>query len=300
MEFRNLATFVRAAELHSFSAAARELGYSQSAISMQIGQLEEELGTRLFDRVGRSIALTQQGVRFFGYAQNILRMTENALQVMKQTQKISGQLRIAMAESVCMSIIPETLTRYHTLYPEVQVVVTTGDTREMFLALAQNDVDMVYTLDNQLYRSDLVVALSAPEQVVFVAPAGHPLASKDGLTVRDCLEYPFILTEKGFSYRSQLDAFLAERDLEVTPFLELGNTEVIARLVAGGQGLSLLPEFVVREQLRSGNIVRLPVVDFTAALWRQLLYHKGKWISPAMQAFIDLLCGNGREEEDKE
>ena len=289
MEYRNLVTFVRASELRSFSAAARELGYSQSAVSMQISQLEEELDTRLFDRVGRSIALTQQGMRFLGYAQDILRMTQSAQQAMKHTPVISGQLRIAMAESVCMSIFPPVLTRYHELYPQVEVVVLTGDTSGMFRALSQNDVDLVYTLDDQIFRGDCVVAMSEPEQVLFVAPKGHPLAGRTGLQVRDCLGYPFILTEKGFSYRSQLDAFLAERSLEVTPFLEIGNTEVIARLVAGGQGLSLLPEFVVRERLQKGEVVRLDVTDFTAGLWRQVIYHKGKWISPAMQAFIDLL-----------
>ena len=111
MEFRNLSTFVRVAELRSFSAAARELDYSQSAVSMQIAQLEEELGTRLFDRVGRSIALTEQGARFYGYAQNILRMTENACREMNNTSGVSGQLRIALAESLCMIGFPEVLGR---------------------------------------------------------------------------------------------------------------------------------------------------------------------------------------------
>ena len=83
MEFRNLTTFVRAAELRSFSQAARQLGYSQSAVSMQIGQLEAELNTSLFDRVGKTVALTPQGLRFFEYAQNILRMAESAREDMK-------------------------------------------------------------------------------------------------------------------------------------------------------------------------------------------------------------------------
>ena len=289
MEFRNLITFVRAAELRSFSHAARQLGYSQSAVSMQISQLEAELNTPLFDRVGKTIALTPQGLRFYEYAQNMLRMAESAREEMKNAAAVSGQLRIAMAESICMSLFPPVLERFCARYPDVRVVLQTGTTEDMFRALAQNDVDMIYHLDNQIYRSDLVVPVSQPVPIIFVAPAGHPLAKRETVSLEECLGYPFILTEKGMSYRSQLDAQLAERGLELNPFIELGNTDVIARLVGQGMGLSFLPEFVVREPLERGVIARLNVDGIHVSLWRQLIYHKGKWMTPAMQAMIDAI-----------
>lgn len=170
MELRNLATFVRAAELHSFSQAAKQLGYSQSAISMQIGQLESELDTRLFDRVGKTIALTPQGRQFFEYAQNILRMAENARNVMRNASVVTGQLRIAMAESICMSLFPATLCEFRRMYPDVQLTVKSGTTEDMFRALAQNDVDIVYQLDNQIYRSDFVIPLCERVPIIFIAP----------------------------------------------------------------------------------------------------------------------------------
>ena len=289
MEFRNLITFVRAAELRSFSQAARQLGYSQSAVSMQIGQLEAELNTSLFDRVGKTIALTPQGLRFYEHAQNILRMAESAREDMKNAGAVAGSLRVMMAESICMSLFPPVLTRFRALYPDVRIVVMTGTTGDMFRALAQNDADMILHLDHQIYRSDIVVPVAGPIPIVFVAPAGHPLAALDRVPLEDCLRYPFILTEKGMSYRSQLDAQLAERNLELNPFLELGNTDVIARLVAQGMGLSFLPEFVVREQIARGAIARLNVEGVDVTLWRQLIYHKGKWMTPAMQAMIDII-----------
>lgn len=290
MELRNLTTFVRAAELHSFSQAAKQLGYSQSAISMQIGQLESELGTRLFERVGKTIALTPQGKQFLEYAQNILRMAENARNVMRNSAVVSGRLRIAMAESICMSLFPDVLSEFCALYPDVQLTVRTGTTEDMFRALAQNDVDMLYQLDNQMYRSDLVVPLSRREPIVFIAPKGHPLAERDAVTLDECIEYPFILTEEGMSYRSQLDTQLAARGLELKPFLEIGNTDVICDLVARGMGMSFLPEFVARRQLVEGEIVRVNVEGVDARLYRQLIYSKGKWMTPTMQAMIDLIC----------
>ena len=289
MEFRNLRTFVRAAELQSFSQTARELGYTQSAISMQISQLEAELDTRLFDRVGRSVDLTPQGRQFFDYAQRILRMTENARNILHNEAVISGKLRVSMASSICMSLFPDILRRYCEKYPGVQVTVQSGTTEEMFRALAQNDVDIIYHLDDQILRSDLVVPVCRRAPIIFVAPKGHPLAAKERVTLRECVDYPFILTEKGMSYRSQLDSKLAEEGLELKPFLEIGNTDVIAGLVESGMGLSFLPQFVVQRQLSEGSIARVNVEGIDARLYLQLIYSRNKWMTTAMQALIDTI-----------
>ena len=292
MEFRNLTTFVLAAELHSFSQAARHLGYSQSAVSMQIGQLEAELGVPLFDRVGKTIALTPQGLLFYEHAQNILHMADSAREVMKNAAAVSGTLRIAMAESIGMSLFPHALMRFHERYPDVRLIVQTGTTGDMFRALAQNDVDMIFHLDHQICRSDIVIPLSQETSIVFIAPAGHPLCAEKTVSAARLVNEPFILTEKGMSYRLQLDTKLAEMELEIKPFLEFGNTDVVARLVEQGLGLSFLPEFVVQDKIRRGSIVRLNVPDIDVALYTQLIYHKGKWMTPAMQAMIDIIREN--------
>lgn len=290
MEFRNLATFVRAAELRSFSQAARQLGYSQSAVSMQISQLEAELETPLFDRVGKTVALTPQGARFYEYAQNILRMAENARSIMHNSTAISGQLRIIMAESLCMSLFPDILSKFCHMHPHVQLTVQGGNTDEMFRALTQNDADLVYHLDHLIYRPDCVTALSKPVPIIFAASAAHPLAGRSHVSLEECLKYPFILTEKGMSYRSQLDTQLARQGLAIEPFLEMGNTEIIARLLKNTDWITFLPEFVLRSRLEDCSLVRLDVDGVNVELYRQLIYHKGKWITPAMQAMIDLLC----------
>ena len=289
MEIRNLATFVRVAELRSFSQAARELGYTQSAVSMQVGQLESELRTSLFERIGKTIALTPQGLRFMGYAQNILRMADSARAEILNTSAVSGQLRLAMAASIGSSLFPGILERYHAQYPDVTLTLQTGTTDEMFRALQQNDVDMIYHLDRRIVRADLEIPHARPEPIIFVAPKDHPLAARDKVAPGELPAWPFILTEKGMSYRYELDARLSEIGLALTPCLEIGNTDVIAALVERGMGLSFLPEFVVRERLRQGRIVRLNVPEVDIALWSQLIYHKGKWITPAMERMIALV-----------
>jgi len=289
MEFRNLMTFVRVAELRSFSRAAKQLGYSQSAVSMQISQLETELETLLFDRIGKTIALTPQGSRFYEYAQNILHMADDAKNLIRDSASIRGQLRIAMAESISMSLFPGVLTRFCTKYPDVQLTVQSSTTQEMFKALLQNDVDLLYHLDNRIYRSDLVIPFVRPEPIIFVASKEHPLAGKSGIPIRECLKYRFILTEKGMSYRMHLDNQLAQMDMAVEPFLEIGNTDVIVTLLAQNMGISFLPQFVVQDKLESGELVKLDVRGIDVQMFRQMICHKGKWITPAMQALIDML-----------
>ena len=299
MEFRNLATFVRAAELRSFSQAARQLGYSQSAVSMQISQLEAELNVSLFDRVGKTVALTPNGARFYEYAQNILRMAENARSLMSDPTAISGQLRIAMAESIYMSLFPKILNEYCRRYPGVTLIIQSADTVEMFKALTQNDVDMIYHLDHQIYRPDIVTPHSRPVHLIFAAAKGHPLAEKPIVSIDECIRYPFILTEKGMSYRSLLDAKLAKLGLSIDPTLETGNTDVIVRLLPGNDWITFLPEFAMQEQLENGSIVRLNVPGIDIELYRQVICHKGKWVTPAMQAMIDMLRAADGEIDDR-
>ena len=97
---------------------------------------------------------------------------------------------------------------------------------------------------------------------------------------------PFLLTEKGMSYRRLLDEHLAQRDLEIQPGLEMGDADLICRLVEEDMGLSLLPDYVTEDAVRRGALVRLNVADFKAAVWKQLLYRRDKWVSLPMQAMI--------------
>lgn len=295
MELRNLTTFIKVAELHSFSEAARQLEYSQSAVSTQIKQLEFELETPLFNRIGRTVALTDQGHTFLEYAQKILRISNEAKNSIREIPMESGELRIAMAESLCISFFPEILQKYCQRYPMVHITIKTGITDEMFKMLLQNEVDMIYTLDERIYQKELRLLLDEPETVCFVAPKGHPLEQEKNIFLKQLMNYPFLLTEKQMSYRHQLDQALAGRGLELTPDLELGNTEILKKLVLNGMGLSYLPKFVVQKELDERQMVALDVKDFSAKIWRQLIEHKGKWITPAMKAMTDLISEQNKK-----
>ena len=289
MELRNINTFLHIAELHSFSRAARELGYSQSAVSAQVAQLEAELETPLFDRVGKTVRLTDAGQTFLTYARSLLATAEQAKAALQPARQVSGTLRVALADSVCSTFLPDLLQRYHAQFPQVELVLHTASTDEMLQLLSTNQVDLVYTLDQPLLQPALVLAADVPEPVCFIAPPQHPLAQENTIPLDLLPRQEFLLTERGMSYRDALDQCLAARGLAVHPYLELGSAALLCQMVEQGMGLSFLPEYIVRPALAAGHLALLSVPDCAVEMHRQLFYHRDKWLTPQMKAFIELV-----------
>ena len=289
MELRTVNTFLHIAELHSFSRAARELGYSQSAVSSQIAQLEAELGTPLFDRVGKTVRLTDAGQTFQSYARTLLTTAQQAKAALQPAEEVRGTLRIALADSVCSTFLPNLLFQYHARCPEVDLVLRTSTADEMIQLLSTNEVDLAYTLDQPILQPNLVLASNALEPVCFVAPPGHPLAAQAAVTLEELARQEFLLTERGMSYRDALDQRLAARGLAIHPYIELGSASLLCQMVEHGMGLSFLPEYVVRDALAAGTLARLNVPACQIEMRRQLFYHKDKWLTPQMKVFIELV-----------
>ena len=289
MELRNINTFLHIAELHSFSSAARELGYSQSAVSAQISQLETELGTPLFDRVGKTVRLTDAGQTFQSYARTLLTTAQQAKAALQPEQQIRGTLRVALADSVSSAFLPDLLRHYHARCPQVELVLRTATSDEMLRMLSANQTDLAYTFDQPILLPSITLAVDTPEPVCFVAPAGHPLAGLEIVTLEELTRQEFLLTERGMSYRDALDQCLAAQGLEVHPYLELGSAAQLCQLVERGMGLSFLPEYIVRPALAAGSLARLNVPECQLQMHRQLFYHRDKWLTPQMKVFMELV-----------
>ncbi|HJB58704.1 MAG TPA: LysR family transcriptional regulator [Candidatus Faecalibacterium faecipullorum] len=292
MELRNINTFLHVAEMHSFSRAARELDYSQSAVSSQIAQLEEELGVPLFDRVGKTVRLTDAGQTFLHYARTLLTTAQQAKAALQPAPEARGTLRVAIADSLCSALMPGVLARFHALCPRVEVSFRSGSTQEMQDMLAANRADLAYTFDQPVTSPAFVRLLDEPEPCCFLAPAGHPLAGRQGLTLADLAGQEFLLTERGMSYREALEQLLAARQLTLRPYLELGDAALLCRLVEDGMGLTFLPQYIMDACL-TGRAVPLEVADCRIEMRRQLFCHKEKWITPQMRVFIRLCGGAG-------
>ena len=287
MDIRNLNTFIQVAELGSFSKAGERLGYSQPTVSVQIKQLEQELGVKLFDRVGHMVRLTDKGQDTLLYAQQILQLSQQMADPKSTETKTT--IRLATADSLCVPLLGQEFSALRAQHPNITVHLTTAGTGELFRLLDHNEVDLVCTLDTHIYNSSYVIAAEERVGVHFVVGTRHPLANKKTLTKDDLLREDFLLTERGMSYRRLLDEWMAKDSLQIQPVLESGSADLILRLVEQGAGISLLPDYATAPAVARGSIVRLVAEDFRPELWMQLLYHKNKWISRPMQAVIQHL-----------
>lgn len=291
MDLKSLNTFIQAAELGSFTRAGEKLGYSQPTVSFQIKQLETELGVKLFERIGHTVTLTDEGRSALTYAQDICRLSDELAQGTGRREEAGGLIRLAVADSLCEPVLVQHFAALRKSHPHISLLVKTGGTDELFRLLDHNEADMVCTLDSPIYNASYVIAAEERIGVRFVAAAGNPLAEKKDICLRELVRQPFLLTEKGMSYRRMMDERLAREAMEIRPVLEIGSADMIARLVSQDMGLSLLPDYVTEPWVRQGQLVRLDVRDFELHLSKQLLYHRGKWLSRPMQIVCEHLAG---------
>ena len=287
MELRNLITFIHVAELGSFTKAADQLGYSQSTISFQIKQLEEELGCLLFERINHTITLTEKGHELISYAHQIRALTDEFRENLTQKSDYSGHIHIVTPDSVCEEMIYSHYIDFHNKYPSISIRFTTADTSVMFDMLDHNEADAIITLDSHTYRRDYVIAKEKPLSMHFVTNARSEFVHKRNLSIQDIINEPFILTECGQGYRRVFDKELAKHSLEITPVLEIGRTDIITSILAQSDMISYLPDFVTTPLIASGQLCYLDVCDVNIEIWKQLIYHKNKWISKSLKAFID-------------
>ena len=286
MDTNVLKTFVAVCEYSGFSAAAEKLGYTQSTVSSQIKQLESELNTVLFDRFYHRISLTSDGITVLQHAREILESHEKMLEDLRTLETIEGNIRLAMSSSVCNRFFKDDFLEFRKHFPNIHLVVVESGTEQMFDKLRKNETDLVFTLDRHIYDSDFIICAEQEEQVHFIAAADNPVADCSW-KLSEISQNEFVLTEQAMSYRKILNETLASQSLEIRPVLEIGNPLQICELVKNSSLLSFLPDFISEKYVKDGQIKRLDVAGCPVTVWTQLLLHKNKWRSPAINVFIE-------------
>ena len=289
MDLQCLNIFIQVAELGSFTKAGEKLGYSQPTVSFQIKQLEKELGVQLFDRIGHTIKITEAGRDALVYAQNICHLSQQMLLGEKRDKGIYGNVRVAMADSLCIPLVENKFAEFRKKYPYINVNVKNAGTDELFALIDHNEADIVCTLDTHIYDTNYVIIDEEKIDVDVVVSVDNPLAQREEVEIEDLLHQDFILTEKGMSYRRVFDEYLAKNSAEIIPVLEISNTDIICKLVCENTGVSFLPDYVTKTAVEQGLIKKIKIKGFEAAVWKQLLHHRDKWISDPMKAVMEHL-----------
>lgn len=290
MEIRNLVTFLKVTELLNFSKAADALDYSQSAVTVQIQQLEQELGVQLFDRIGKKVAITQYGLDFIPYARDAISAASRAEHFAARDSELTGTIRIGFEDTLLRATLTDIIPVYHKRFPRVIVRTSIGSNHQLKQALAQNQLDVVYTLDTQVNDPQFHKVFEVKEDICIIANRQNPLTPKKAVTLADLVSHSFVLMSPCNPYRDLFDNALAQQRLSIQPFLELDSDVIALRLVAKNpEYMTILPRFTLLRSNYAPLLSALDVEDCKLHQWRQLLHHTNKVITPQIQGMLDTI-----------
>ncbi|GAE06562.1 LysR family transcriptional regulator [Paenibacillus sp. JCM 10914] len=288
MELRQLNTFRMVASTLNFSRAAEALNYVPSNVTMQIKALEDELGVRLFDRLGKQLVLTTAGKRFLTHIQDVLNKLDEARSVVHDNENLSGTLTISANEVLCAYRLPVVFRLFRSLHPGVRLIFRSVSNQQLKPALFEGAADVVFMLDEPIRSSGLAVEPLLEETFrLFVAP-DHPLAKRTVLQLEDFHGEVFLTNEKGCPYRTMFDRSFEKEGIDSITYLEFQSAEAIKQCAISGIGIAFLPEIVVEADIERGELVALPWQIADLHVYTQMLWHKDKWLSPIIKSFIEV------------
>ncbi|MCM3129165.1 LysR family transcriptional regulator [Paenibacillus provencensis] len=288
MELRQLNTFRTVASTLNFSRAAEVLNYVPSNVTMQIKALEDELGVRLFDRLGKQLMLTTAGMRFLTHVQSILdKLDEARSDVHENENLISGTLTISANEVLCAYRLPTVFQQFRSRYPGVRLIFRSVPNQELKQTLFEGTADVVFMLDETILSTGLTVEALLEETFRFFVAPDHPLAERSVLHLEDFHGEVFLVNEKGCTYRTMFDRSFEKKGIDDITYLEFQNAEAIKQCAMARIGIAFLPEITVEAEVERGELVALPWQIPDLHVYTHMAWHKDKWLSPIILSFIE-------------
>ncbi|MFE8698784.1 LysR family transcriptional regulator [Cytobacillus sp. FJAT-53684] len=286
MEIKQLITFSHAAENLNFTQTAKLLNFAQSSVTAQIKALEDEVGKPLFERLGKRLILTEAGHQFKRYAEKMIRLSEEAIMAANGEEELTGILTIGAQESQCTYRLPPILKEFKAAFPKVKLVFKPAHSDEMARKQLMDGVlDIAFILDKVKPEGSLRIEELIKEELKLVVAPDHPNAI---LTLDELKYETLLLTEAGCSYRMMLEDSLKSAGVYPLDKIEFGSIEAIKQCVIAGLGVALLPEMVVKREIKEGRIKEFPWKTPDSPLYTQIAWHKDKWMTPPLEAFIQL------------
>ena len=291
--FRQIRVFTEVAEQGSMARAAESLHLTPPAISMQIKEIEAQVGLPLFNRNGRSVTLSTAGEYFLVHAKRLLAALKEADNAMARLKRVErGLLTIGMV-GTAKYFVPQLLARFQLDHPGVEVRLRVTGNREQLLAMMQaGDVDI--SIMGRPPREIATRARSfAAHPLVFIAPPQHPLSQRRNIPVAALEGLPFIVREHGSGTRAAMEGFFAEHRFEPRIAMEMSSNETIKQAVMAGLGLSFLSLHTIGLEMKNQLMAVLDITGTPLMRTWNVVHLGGKVLSPAADAFREFVIEHG-------
>lgn len=287
MEFRHLLTFKKIVELQSFTKAADNLGYSQPTITSHIQAMEEHLGVRLFDRIGKRIVLTDAGKQLIKYVSQIIDIYEQIEDMAKDHEVAKGIIRIGAPETLTVYRLGPIIKEYRKIFPQVDIVLINDSNAPMYEKLNNGEIDIAFKITDSYEFKDYIAIHLAYESLVLVANSDCKINSLES-NPEQLADESLIFNAKGCIYRTVFEDYLKSKQIVPRNSIELWSIEAIKQGVINGLGISVLPLITVKKDIEEGRLKALDLPLQSNRVSSQLIYHKNKWLSNSMLAWIEI------------
>ncbi|WP_456431382.1 LysR family transcriptional regulator [Nitratifractor sp.] len=282
MTLRQLQIFLRVVETGHLTSVARDLGLSQSAVSMSIKELENVIGRPLFDRINKKLILNELGRNFHQAIAPIYQQLEDIEYEFRNTVD-KGTVRVGASTTIVDYLIPPIVCRYMGEYPGVKVSLKEGNTREISEMIKRGELDMAF-VEGTVTDPQIVKEVIGDDELVVVT-ANEELASREWF-IDELAERRWVLREEGSGTREVFLEYIKDKVPRLNVFLELGHTESIKSLLKSGKALTCLSAFAVRKEIESGELRVVPIRNFHCTRNFYAIYHKDKYRSELFEKFL--------------
>ena len=288
MDFDQLTTFVQVAKLKSFSKAGQKVFRSQSAVSAQIRQLEQAYKAKLLDRSAKSVELTPAGEVLFDYAERLLRLRDESMQIVADRGSVvQGPVTFGANEATCLYLLPDILSEFRRRYPLVHISIYRNFSHKILQRLEEGSLDLgIVTLP--LKSPNLKMHVINRDRLRFMVSSKNPLAQRSHVTLEEIAAAPLIFPKTGYT-RQVLDKLFRPHRSRLQVAMELPSIGMIKTFVAADVGISIISESFARDQVKSGEVKLLNVEGVD--LWRELalVYRRDRSLPRAVQSLINMI-----------
>lgn len=289
MNTKYLTTLVTILETGSFQKAATKLNYTQSTVTAQIKQLEEELSIKLFEKIGRQMKLTQAGNDILPSIKAILQGEEQISNYGKGLTEIKGTLKLAIPDSILIYIMQPFFQAYLHKAPNIQLIVNSIQSDEINQSIVNGVADIGINCEKEHYPDTVIHKYLGTYKVLLVASPFADNSLLDFVTPHQRIPISLICNEPKGHYQMDFNKYLAEKDIILNPYMKVQSIEAVKRCVMNNLGIAVVPTYSIEEELKNGALVPVKT-ELDEKIYKSVyVYHKNKWLSPQITLALDLL-----------
>lgn len=289
MNTKYLLTLKAILETGSFQKAADSLNYTQSTVTFQMKQLEEELSIKLFEKIGRKMVLTQAGKDILPCFESILQAEEQIGNYGKKLSELTGTLRLAIPDSILIYNLQPFIRAFSQKAPRVQLVINSIPSGEINRSIVDGTADLGVNCEKDHYPDTVVHKKLGTYQAMLVASPEADSRLLDFVTPHQRKPVSLICNEPEGYYQMDMDRYLEARDIRLEPYMKLQSIEAVKRCVMSNLGLAVVPTYSVEEELKNGSLIPVKT-ELDEKLYHSVyVYHKNKWLGPQMELALKLL-----------